>query len=108
MNFIALNFNNTCIVTVVAFSIQIHYVIQLNSGNTGLMESPRADISLRGTIPKVDTEFHINFPCTFRQSGTTFVAITFTFFDEHGMPMYEMPFTLAMKRACVRGMSIGE
>ncbi|XP_065192076.1 uncharacterized protein LOC135823161 [Sycon ciliatum] len=80
----------------------IHYVIQLNSGHTGVMDSPRADISLRGIVPKVETEFHINFPCTFRQSGTTFVAITFTFFDDRGMPMYEMPFTLAMKRACVK------
>ena len=43
-----------CVLVRIDFPLQIHYVIQLNSGNKGMMEDPRTDIPMRGTVPSTE------------------------------------------------------
>eukprot|EP00794_Sanderia_malayensis_P016194 gene16194-17822_t len=80
---------------------RVEYVLSLRSSDEKLMPVPRANIPLRGRVPKRMTTFKIYFPCTGKRTGEAVLFIDIQFYGLasklRGLP----PIRIALKRKCV-------
>eukprot|EP00112_Aurelia_sp_Birch-Aquarium-sp1_P017899 Seg42.3 transcript_id=Seg42.3/GoldUCD/mRNA.D3Y31 product="Wnt inhibitory factor 1" protein_id=Seg42.3/GoldUCD/D3Y31 len=81
---------------------RVEYVLSLRSSDKRIMPTPRANIPLRGRVPRRMTTFKIYFPCSGKRTGEVKLFIDIQFFGLQSKQRSLPPINIPLKRKCVK------
>jgi len=81
---------------------RVEYVLSLKSSDERIMPLPRANIPLKGRVPRTMTTFKIYFPCSGKKTGIVKLFINIQFFDLQSKKRHLPPIHIPLKRECIK------